>query len=141
MLHSLLSSPCNFTPLLHFILPVEQDNVRAFAEVWLDPECDERDMPEGVDKGMHLLMVIDIDSVGRFETEYYVYDRTIDFSLYCPKGCEDGFDGVVRALPRIIYGTGYHLGNTSVSVLEKGRSLMEVFKSLPYRRVGVDVKI
>lgn len=141
MLHSLLSSPCNFTPLLHFILPLQQDDTRAFAELWLNPECDERDMPEGVDKGMHLLMVIDIDGVGRFETEFHIYNHTIDFSLYCPKGCEEGFDGVVRALPKMMYGTGYHLGGTKVSTLEQGRSLMEVFKSLPYRRVGVDVKI
>ncbi len=141
MLHSLLSSPCNFTPLLHFILPLQQEDTRAFAEMWINPECDERDLPEGVTKGLHLLMVIDIDGVGRFETEFYVYNSTIDFHLYCPKGCEEGFDGVLSALPKVIYGTGYHLGNTKVSTLASSRSLMEVFKSLPYRRVGVDVKI
>lgn len=141
MLHSLLSSPCNFTPLLHFILPLQQDDTRAFAELWLNPECDERDLPAGVDKGLHLLMVIDIDGVGRFETEFYVYNSTIDFSLFCPKGCEEGFEGVLRALPRMLYGTGYHLGSSNVSILNSSRSLMDVFKSLPYRRVGVDVKI
>ena len=141
MLHSLLSSPCSFTPLLHFILPLVQDDMRAFAEVWINPECDERDLPQGAEKGLHLLMVIDIDGVGRFETEFLVYNNTIDFSLYCPKGYEQGFDSVVRALPRIVYGTGYHMGSSSVSPLDNERSLMEVFKSLPYRRVGVDVKI
>ena len=44
-------------------------------------------------------------------------------------------------MPKLFYGSDYHLGKTQVETFEKTRSLMEVFKSLPYRRVGVDVKI
>lgn len=142
MLHSLLSSPCNFTPLLHFILPVQFEDIRSFAEVWINPESDESDMPEGVESGgMHFLMVIDVDTVGRFEAEFFVYNNTVDFSLYCPKGSESGYEEMMKTLPKLFYGSDYHLGKTQVKPFEKTRSLMEVFKSLPYRRVGVDVKI
>ncbi len=141
MLHSLLSSPCNFTPLLHFILPMQHEGLRAFAEIWINPESDDKDMPEGVDKGMHLLMVVDVESVGRFEAEFFVHDSIIDFSLFCPKGSESSYEEMMRSMPKLLYGTNYHLGNTKVSALEETRSLMDVFKSLPYRRVGVDVKI
>lgn len=141
MLHSLLSSPCNFTPLLHFILPMQAEGLRAFAEIWINPESDEKDMPEGVDKGMHLLMVVDVESVGRFEAEFFVHDSIIDFSLYCPKGSESSYEEMMRHMPKLLYGTSYHLGSTKVSPFEETRSLMDVFKSLPYRRVGVDVKI
>lgn len=141
ILHSLLSSPCNFTPLLHFILPLQFDDMRAFAEIWINPESDEKDMPEDVSSGMHILMVIDVDSVGRFEAEFFVYNSTIDFLLFCPKGYETGYEELMRGIPKILYGTEYRLGKTQVAALEKTRSLMDVFKSLPYRRVGVDVKV
>lgn len=141
MLHSLLSSPCNFTPLLHFILPMQYNDMRAFAEIWINPESDEKDMPEGVSKGMHLLMVIDIDSVGRFEAEFFIHDSIIDFTLFCPKGCESGYEEFLHTMPKLLYGTDYYMGKAKVSTLENTRSLMDVFKSLPYRRVGVDVKI
>lgn len=142
MLHSLLSSPCNFTPLLHFILPVQYEDTRSFAEVWINPESDESDMPEGAGSGgMHFLMVIDVDTVGRFEAEFFVYNNTVDFNLYCPKGSEAGYEEMMKSVPKLFAGTDYHLGKTQVAPFEKTRSLMEVFKSLPYRRVGVDVKI
>ncbi len=141
MLHSLLSSPCNFTPLLHFILPLQHQDMRAFAEIWINPESDEKDMPESASPGMHLLMVIDVDNVGRFEAEFFVYNSTIDFLLYCPKGCESGYEELMKSMPKLLYGTEYHVGRTEVLTFENTRSLMDVFKSLPIRRVGVDVKI
>jgi len=141
MLHSLLSSPCNFTPLLHFILPLQHGDMRAFAEIWINPESDEKDMPESSSPGMHLLMVIDVDDVGRFEAEFFVYNSTIDFLLYCPKGCEAGYEELMKSMPKLLYGTEYHSGRTEVLTFENTRSLMDVFKSLPIRRVGVDVKI
>ncbi len=141
MLYSLLSSPCNFTPLLHFILPLQYNDMKAFAELWINPESDEKDMPENAPQGMHLLMVIDVEGVGRYEAEFSVYNSTVDFSLYCPKGCEQGYEELMESLPKLFHGTPYHVGKTEVLTFENTRSLMEVFKSLPYRRVGVDVKI
>ena len=108
MLHSLLSSPCNFTPLLHFILPVQYDDTRSFAELWINPESDESDMPEDAGSGgMHILMVIDVDTVGRFEAEFYVYNNTVDFNLYCPKGSEAGYEELMKSM-------NYQPGDVSV---------------------------
>ena len=47
----------------------------------------------------------------------------------------------MKNLPKALKGLPYRLGNTKVEPLGKSRSLMDVFKSLPYKRVGVDVKI
>lgn len=141
ILHSLLSSPCNFTPLLHFIIPVVHENMRAFAEIWINPESDEKDLPPGVTEGKHFLMVIDVDGIGRFETELIMYGKTLDVALYCPTGYESGFEDMMRNLPKTLKDFPYRIGNTKLATLEKSRSLMDVFKSLPYKRVGVDVKI
>ena len=141
ILYSLLSSPCNFTPLLHFIVPAFQDGTRAFAEIWINPDSDEKDMPAGAGRGQHFLLVIDVDGVGRFEAELFVYKKTIDFALFCPPGYAESFEDMMRRLPRLMVDTEYRLGQTRLETLDHSRSLMEVFKSLPYKRVGMDVKI
>ncbi len=145
ILHSLLSSPCNFTPLLHYIIPSHLEDVRAFAEMWINPQSDESDYPSGSrqGKGIHFLMVMDIDGVGRFEVEFFAYEasKTIDLNLYCPQGVESKFTSMMRTLPQLLSNSEYRLGKTKVDTLVEPRSLMDVFKSLPYRRVGVDVVV
>lgn len=145
ILHSLLSSPCNFTPLLHYIIPSVFGDVRSFAEMWINPQSDEHDYPEGSTKGkgIHFLMVMDIDGVGRFEVEFFAHETTklIDLSLYCPKGLEPQFTTMVRSLPGLLRNAEYKLGKAKIDTMKEPRSLMDVFKSLPYRRVGVDVTI
>ncbi len=141
ILHSLLSSPCNFTPLLHFIVPVFYENVKAFAEVWINPQSDEKDMVNGAKSGQHFLLVIDIENMGRFEAEIFSHDRIIDFHLYCPEGFENEFSQVPQEIGKVLSDLNYKLGDTRVEKLRESRSLMQVFKSLPYKRVGVDVKI
>lgn len=142
ILHSLLSSPCNFTPLLHYILPAYADSFRAFAEVWIHTgsESDGQNRP-GSEDGLHFLVVIDVEHVGRFEAEFFVRGRVIDFFLYCPPGLEGAYQPLISSFPSILSETEYRAGKASVRALQKTRSLMDVFKSLPYKRVGVDVKI
>jgi len=141
ILHSLLSSPCNFTPLLHFILPLSDGVLRAFAEVWINQESGDSSSPDSAEPALHFLMVVDVETVGRFEAEFCVRDKIIDFTLYTPPACEDTYRGVINSLPAILSQTGYRVGKTALRSTERTRSLMDVFKSLPYKRVGVDVKI
>lgn len=141
IIHSLLSSPCNFTPLLHFVVPVEFQTMRSFAEIWINPNSEEEEPRAGAEKRIHILLVIDIESIGRFEVELNVHGQTLDFSLFCPSGVTESYKGIRSGLSRVMQATPYRLGEVRVDSLEHPRSLMEVFKSLPYRRVGVDVKI
>lgn len=141
ILHSLLSSPCNFTPLLHFIVPAFFQDIKAFAEIWINPDSDEKDMPPGAGRGKHFLLVIDVETLGQFEAELFVHDKIIDVSLFCPPGCEQLFSGLAKDLPKQLTNFSYRVGKVKLDTLEKPRSLMDVFKSLPYKRVGVDVKI
>lgn len=141
MLMSLLSSPCNFTPLLHFILPTRTDAGNAFAEVWINREPAERENGGPPEELIHFLVVMDFPQAGRFEAELMAKGKTVDFNLYAPPGCEDVCDHLMNAIPKIIAQTSYTPGEVEVRPLTHPRSLMEVFKSLPYKRVGVDVKI
>ena len=143
IIHSLLSSPCNFTPLLHFVLPVQYQDIQSFAEVWINPNGgeDDRDRPEDGTRVIHMLLAFDVESIGRFELELFVRDKVIDFSLYCPPPYAGIYDEVKNDLRSCAGKTGYRFGEIRVDRLDRPRSLMDVFKSLPYKRTGVDVTI
>ncbi|WP_101909400.1 antitoxin [Marasmitruncus massiliensis] len=144
IIHSLLSSPCNFTPLLHFVIPVQYDQMKSFAEIWINPNGseDERNSSERSGKrNIHMLIVFDIEGIGQFEAELNVLDQTIDFSLFCPPAYVSEFSGMKDRFVKCISASSYQFGTIAIDKLERPRSLMDVFKSLPYKRTGVNVKI
>lgn len=143
IIHSLLSSPCNFTPLLHYVIPLEQDGMKAFAEMWINQrgEEDEEGGGSGVENTTHMLLAFDVEKMGRFETELFARDKKLEVSIFCPPGYLEDFKGMNSAIAKGIAQTGYRMEKLNLHPLERTRSLMEVFKSLPYKRTGVDVKI
>lgn len=142
IIHSLLSSPCNFTPLLHYVIPVEFMNLKSFAELWINPNGGEDERPIGERKAStHLLVVFDIEGMGQFEAELFVSGMDIDLAVYCPPAYVEQFSEIGDRVKRVTGATGYRFGEVRVDKLDKPRSLMDVFKSLPYKRTGVNVRI
>lgn len=143
IIHSLLSSPCNFTPLLHYVLPVQYEDIQSFAEIWINPNGgeDDRDRPDDGSRVIHMLLAFDVESIGRFELELFVREKVIDFALYCPPAYTKVYSEIRDNLRSCAGQTGYRFGEIRVDRLDRPRSLMDVFKSLPYKRTGVDVKI
>lgn len=145
IIRSLLSSPCNFTPLLHFVVPVQYENIQSFAEMWinLNGADDERDRKskDGAEQTIHMLLVFDVSGMGKFEMELYVRDKNIDLSLFCPPAYVTEYKQMSSSLSQCLKGLDYRFKEIRIERLERSRSLMEVFRSLPYRRTGVDVKV
>lgn len=142
IIHSLLSSPCNYTPLLHYVLPVQQNDMRSFAEMWVDPNAEGRnEKGEPVKDCIHLLAVFDIDGIGRFEVEIATAGKELMVNMFCPAAYVAAFSGIEKEIQKPISSTGYRLLGMSVDKLERSRSLMDVFKNLPHKRTGVDVKV
>lgn len=139
---SLLSSPCNYTPLLHFVIPVEYMGLHAFSELWVDPNDsgDTKDS-QGQEQGVHMLITFDIHEIGQFEAEFMVSGKDIRFYLYCPERYTDIFAGLTGDFRNIMEEHGYHMSDVKIDKLDKIRSLMDVFKTLPYKRTGIDVRI
>lgn len=137
---SLLSSPCNYTPLLHFVIPLVYHNMTAFSELWIDPN-EYRETKEGMEKGIHMLITFDIHGMGQFEAEFWVNGPDIRFSLFCPKEYRKIFASLEGDFGEIMREHGYRLAEIRIDQLDRTRSLMDVFKTLPYKRTGVDVKI
>lgn len=140
---SLLSSPCNYTPLLHFVIPVEYQGMKAFSELWIDPkdEGGGQEQDRDRDDHVHVLITFDIPGIGQMEAEFKVAGREMQFYLYCPESYTSVFGRLAPDFRKIMEEYGYHAAEVEVSGLDHVRSLMDVFKNLPYRRTGVDVKI
>ncbi len=142
IVHSMLASPSNFTPLLHFILPVNYMDVQAFAEIWIDPNAEGEDNGRnGKEIGTHMLMVFDVEGFGRFEAELYVQDKRLALNLLCPPGVQEAFSGLAPLLREAVNQTGYRFEAIHIDRLDRTHSLMDVFTNLPYKRMGIDVKI
>lgn len=143
IVYSLLSSPCNFTPLLHFIIPVQAMDIKAFAEIWIDPNetSDKKDKDGKAQDQTHMMIVFEVDGIGRFEAELFVKGQEISLSLLCPAAYVNEFAGFGAKITRATAATGYRFQEIKVDKLERQRSLMDVFKTLPHRRTGIDVKI
>ena len=67
--------------------------------------------------------------------------RELGFHLYCPESYISIFEGLVPAFRNIMEEHGYRAAGIEVERMDHVRSLMEVFKNLPFKRTGVDVKI
>lgn len=143
IIHSLLSSPCNFTPLLHYVIPVQYHDTQAFAEIWVNPHGseDDRSRRGGAGEAVHMLLVFDISGIGHMELELYVQDNMVDFALLCPPAYVAAYSTMESDLRRSLRNTEYQFNEIRFDKLERPRSLMDVFRSLPYKRTGVDVRI
>lgn len=144
IIHSLLSSPCNFTPLLHFVIPVQYQQMKSFAEIWINPNSEDEEQAEAKNpnqRRIHMLIVFDIEGIGQFEAELMTVDEKLNFSLFCPPAYADVFAKMSNRFNKCIEGSPYHFGTIVIDKLEHPRSLMDVFKSLPYKRTGVNVKV
>lgn len=144
IVHSLLSSPSNFTPLLHFIVPVIYQDLKAFAEIWIDPNAEDSSDAKrggGAATATHMLLVFDVEGVGRFECEVFVQNTKIALNLLCPPAYLDAFKGIGPAIKQAISSTGYTFETIHIDRLERTHSLMDVFTDLPHKRTGIDVKV
>ena len=139
---SLLSSPCNYTPLLHFIVPVQDMDMKSFAEIWIDPN-DEGETKRGGDsaENIHMLIVFDVDGIGRFEAELFVRQQDISLTLLCPPMYVSAFSGIATNIARSANGTGFRFKDIQIDRLERPRSLMDVFKALPRKRTGINMRV
>lgn len=142
IIHSILSSPSNFTPLLHYIIPVEYEDVSAFAEMWIDPDEEQKSENENeVTHSIHMFIVFDIDNLGKMETELYIRDKNIALSIYCPEEYVDYINSFAGELRKCADTTDYRISDINIHKSNVSRSLVDVFEGLSLKRSGINVRI
>lgn len=149
IVHGLLSSPSNFTPLLHYVVPVDDGKTQAMAEIWINPNGQEDiENVDAIDKKTksakkltHMLVVFEIEKIGKFEAELFAEDKSLTLLIFCPEEHLPAFKNVNADIRRACENTGYRFRNIEISKMKAPRSLMDVFGSLPARRSGINVTI
>lgn len=140
IIHSMLSSPSNFTPLLHYVIPVEYEDVAAFAEMWIDPDEDTGSADE-LSRQIHMLIVFDMDNLGMIEAELIVKNKDIDLSLRCFADMVPYLESLSKDLRKCADFSDYKITSVSVKETRQQRSLVDVFDGLSIKRSGINVKI
>lgn len=138
VVQNMLTSPGVFTPLLHFVLPVEEDDLRSYGDLWIE---DESDSSEDGERATHLFLSFEIERMGIFELEIFAKSNDLDISLFCPPDFAKPLSSLKSTIPQIASRAGYNVTAAKIAPLTKVRNLTDVFTSVAERRVGLNVKV
>ena len=140
LLQSLLNAPGVFTPLAHYILPLQIEDTKAFGELWVDnDENNPNNTPVG-QKNYHLFLTFDVESIGRFEVDMYALGENINLSLLYPEKFGFKIKKLSDKIDLIIRNIGYKPAKFETAVLRKPHVLTEVFPKIIDRRKGLNVQ-
>lgn len=138
IMQGLLTSPGVFTPLLHYLVPINDGVIKAFGELWADPDAENRN---GSLESKHLFLCFDVENVGYFELDMQTQDKKLQVQLLCPAGTEEIFRPLKNTIPQIAAANGYNAEDTRVGTLIRKRDLTQVFPKIQDKRSGLNVKI
>ncbi len=139
MLQGLLSAPGVFTPLLHFLVPINMDEMKAFGELWVDPDAG-KDAETG-ESDSHLFLCFEIEEAGYFELEIYARGKSVNVALMCPEGTQRNYLTLKETIPTLASACGYNAEKMIIEPLRRRRDLTNVFPKLNERRSGLNVSV
>ena len=141
LLQSMINAPGVFTPLAHYILPIQVEDTRAFGELWVDNDDDSGvTAAGGAQKHYHLFLTFDVDAFGRFEVDVYANEDTASVSLLHPVSFGKNIEAMKTKISRIAAGSGYAISNFETGVLKNPHNLSQIFPKLNERRAGLNVQ-
>ena len=137
----MINAPGVFTPLAHYILPIQVEDTRAFGELWVDNDDDSGvSAASGGQKHYHLFLTFDVDAFGRFEIDVYANENTANVSLLHPVSFGKNIENLVSKVNRIAAGAGYSISNFETGILKTPHNLSQIFPKLSERRAGLNVQ-
>lgn len=139
LLQSMLNAPGVFTPLAHYIIPLQVEDTRAFGELWVDND-NTSSGKAGEEKRYHLFLTFDVEAVGRFEVDAYSSGKDLNLSVLYPKSYRYRVSNLTDKITRIAAGVGYNVQNFKTGLLVKPHTLAETFPRINENRKSFDVK-
>lgn len=140
MMISMLQNQSSMMNVLHFLLPVQTDQGQVFAEVYVDPDSDEKS-GRSSGKSRKLFLSVESEAHGAFELSFLETEARVDFSMWCPPGLVKPLAGLRRHVGDMMLTYGYQMNSFDVRELVAPHTIAEVFPSLLEKRVGIDVRI
>ncbi|MDR0820871.1 MAG: hypothetical protein LBN40_00190 [Oscillospiraceae bacterium] len=143
LLQSLINAPGVFTPLAHYIIPLQIDDARAFGELWVDNDEEDDSTSSSVtraERKYHLFLTFEVESVGRFEVDTVAQGKDVSIAFYHPESYAPKAATLSGKIKRIAADCGYNAENFLSLPLVKPKNLLEVFPSISESRKGFNVK-
>lgn len=141
LLQSMLNAPGVFTPLAHFVLPLQIEDTRAFGELWVDNDADKDNSAQGGgSKQHHLFLTFDVESIGRFEINAYQTNSDLSLSVLYPQSYAEKIQPLQKKVTQIAAGLGYNTKEFATGLLTKPHTLTEVFPKITDNRRTFNVK-
>lgn len=146
MVQNMLTAPGLFTPLLHQFVPLDAFGIRAFGELWIDPNAQiEEKVNRGrggvSEPGTHMFLCFDVENEGYFELEIFEKNKNLNIMLLCPEGTKTDYSSIRSVIPRLAAANGYRAESSIVDVLRKRRTVDNVFPRLAERRKSLNVSV
>ena len=141
LLNSLLNAPGVFTPLAHYILPLDVDGTRAFGELWVDNDENNPNNTPGTQRNYHLFLTFDVESIGRFELDMYALGEEVNLSLLYPSSFEKAIEPFKDRVNKIVRSSGYQTRAFETAPLRKPHNLVEVFPKITEKRTTLSKRV
>ena len=141
LLQSLLNAPGVFTPLAHYILPLQVGNTRSFGELWVDNDENNPNYTPGTQKNYHLFLTFDVESIGRFELDMYALGEEVNISLLYPPRFEKEIEPMKDRVNKIVRSSGYSTRAFETAPLKKPHNLVEVFPKITDKRTTLSKRV
>ncbi len=141
LLQSLLNAPGVFTPLAHYILPLDVNGTKAFGELWVDNDENNPNNTPETQRNYHLFLTFDVESIGRFELDMYALGEEVNIALLYPPRFDKQIDPMKDRITKIIRNTGYHARTFETAPLKKAHNLTEIFPKIVDKRTTLNTRI
>lgn len=141
LLQSLLNAPGVFTPLAHYILPLDVDGTKAFGELWVDNDENNPNNTPGTQRNYHLFLTFDVESIGRFEVDMYALGDEVNLALLYPPRFEKEVDPMKERINKVIRNIGYTTRAFETAPLKTPHNLTEIFPKIVDKRTTLNTRV
>lgn len=141
LLQSLLNAPGVFTPLAHYILPLDVMGTKAFGELWVDNDENNPNNTPGTQRNYHLFLTFDVESIGRFELDVYALGEDVNLALLYPPRFEKQIDPMKDRINKIIRNIGYNARTFETAPLKAPHNLTEIFPKILDKRTTLNTRV
>lgn len=141
LLQSLLNAPGVYTPLAHYILPLDVDGTKAFGELWVDNDENNPNNTPGTQRNYHLFLTFDVESIGRFELDMYALGDEVNIALLYPNRFEKQIEPMKERVNKIVRNCGYKTRAFETAPLKKPHNLVEIFPKITEKRTSLNKRV
>ena len=141
LLQSLLNAPGVFTPLAHYILPLDVDGTKAFGELWVDNDENNPNNTPGTQRNYHLFLTFDVESIGRFEVDLYALGDEVNLTLLYPPRFEKQIDPMKERINKVVRNVGYNTRAFETAPLKSPHNLTEIFPKIVDKRTTLNTRV